>query len=87
MPTYYLAPSFCGAIAQLGERYNGIVEVGSSILPGSTNSLFQVSQLRSQANHFSVGRRAMGYTRELVPQKREVFHGRQPRYRKELSEV
>ena len=37
MPTYYLAPSFCGAIAQLGERYNGIVEVGSSILPGSTN--------------------------------------------------
>ena len=25
-----------GAIAQLGERYNGIVEVGSSILPGST---------------------------------------------------
>ena len=27
-----------GAIAQLGERYNGIVEVGSSILPGSTKS-------------------------------------------------
>ena len=27
-----------GAIAQLGERYNGIVEVGSSILPGSTSS-------------------------------------------------
>ena len=27
-----------GAIAQLGERYNGIVEVGSSILPGSTTS-------------------------------------------------
>ena len=28
-----------GAIAQLGERYNGIVEVGSSILPGSTNKI------------------------------------------------
>ena len=26
-----------GAIAQLGERDNGIVEVGSSILPGSKN--------------------------------------------------
>lgn len=26
----------CGAIAQLGERVNGIHEVGSSILPGST---------------------------------------------------
>src|SRR5262249_8617673 len=30
------APVF-GAIAQLGERYNGIVEVGGSIPPGSTN--------------------------------------------------
>ena len=28
--------SFFGAIAQLGERVNGIHEVGSSILPGST---------------------------------------------------
>ncbi len=27
-----------GAIAQLGERYNGIVEVGGSIPPGSTNN-------------------------------------------------
>ena len=27
-----------GAIAQLGERYNGIVEVGGSIPPGSTRS-------------------------------------------------
>jgi len=26
-----------GVIAQLGERYNGIVEVGGSIPPGSTN--------------------------------------------------
>ncbi len=26
-----------GAIAQLGERYNGIVEVGGSIPPSSTN--------------------------------------------------
>lgn len=25
-----------GAVAQLGERYNGIVEVGGSIPPGST---------------------------------------------------
>lgn len=28
-----------GAVAQLGERYNGIVEVMSSILIGSTNFL------------------------------------------------
>src|SRR5215472_13234349 len=28
----------CGAIAQLGERYNGIVEVTGSIPVGSTNS-------------------------------------------------
>jgi hypothetical protein len=26
-----------GVIAQLGERYDGIVEVGGSIPPGSTN--------------------------------------------------
>ena len=31
----YYSRSF-GAIAQLGERYNGIVEVGGSIPPGST---------------------------------------------------
>ena len=29
----------CGAIAQLGERLNGIQEVGGSIPPGSTNHL------------------------------------------------
>ena len=29
-------PPSRGAIAQLGERYNGIVEVGGSIPPGST---------------------------------------------------
>ena len=28
-----------GAIAQLGERYNGIVEVGGSIPPGSTKKV------------------------------------------------
>jgi hypothetical protein len=28
--------NFLGVIAQLGERYNGIVEVGGSIPPGST---------------------------------------------------
>jgi hypothetical protein len=27
----------CGALAQLGERYNGIVEVTGSIPVGSTN--------------------------------------------------
>ena len=32
-----------GVIAQLGERYNGIVEVGGSIPPGSTTPfLFNV---------------------------------------------
>ena len=30
------AMSYRGAIAQLGERYNGIVEVGGSTPPGST---------------------------------------------------
>ncbi len=30
---------FRGAIAQLGERYNGIVEVTGSIPVGSTNQL------------------------------------------------
>lgn len=30
------APSRLGAIAQLGERYTGSVEVGGSIPPGST---------------------------------------------------
>ena len=34
---FTLAPQGIGAIAQLGERYNGIVEVGGSIPPGSTN--------------------------------------------------
>jgi hypothetical protein len=34
MVAYILKPY--GAIAQLGERYNGIVEVGGSIPPGST---------------------------------------------------
>ena len=34
------APAFApGAIAQLGERYNGIVEVTGSIPVGSTNLL------------------------------------------------
>ena len=32
----YHAALVLGAIAQLGERYNGIVEVGGSIPPGST---------------------------------------------------
>ena len=32
-------PRLNGAIAQLGERVNGIHEVGSSILPGSTTFL------------------------------------------------
>ena len=32
------APSRSGAIAQLGERYTGSVEVGGSIPPSSTSS-------------------------------------------------
>ncbi|GEM_PF-1082228 len=31
--------SFHGAIAQLGERYNGIVEAGGSIPPSSTRTV------------------------------------------------
>tara|TARA_Y100001935_G_scaffold7574_1_gene5690 strand:- start:1323 stop:1442 length:120 start_codon:yes stop_codon:yes gene_type:complete len=30
-----------GAIAQLGERYNGIVEVGGSIPPSSTKNIYE----------------------------------------------
>src|SRR3954447_5963530 len=37
--TYRPAP-FHGAIAQLGERLHGMQEVGGSIPPGSTTSLF-----------------------------------------------
>ena len=33
---YNDCPSHCGAVAHLGERFNGIEEVGSSILPSST---------------------------------------------------
>ena len=34
----YLGGLSCGAIAQLGERYNGIVEVDGSIPSGSTKN-------------------------------------------------
>ena len=42
------APKYRGAVAQLGERYNGIVEVRSSILLGSTifSYLFQYVKAR-----------------------------------------
>ena len=33
---YNSRSSLCGAVAHLGERFNGIEEVGSSILPSST---------------------------------------------------
>jgi hypothetical protein len=39
--------SCCGAIAQLGERVNGIHEVGGSIPPGSTNKIKDLSQRRT----------------------------------------
>jgi hypothetical protein len=42
-----MARSF-GAIAQLGERVNGIHEVGSSILPGSTISQSDSAHTLSQ---------------------------------------
>ena len=42
----------CGAIAQLGERYNGIVEVVGSIPIGSTNLLLAASnRLACAGNH------------------------------------
>jgi hypothetical protein len=37
LPTLATRIGCCGAIAQLGERYNGIVEVTGSIPVGSTN--------------------------------------------------
>ena len=39
-----------GAIAQLGERYNGIVEVGGSIPPSSTKLHDHIA---NRANHIS----------------------------------
>ena len=36
--------TLAGAIAQLGERDNGIVEVGGSIPPGSTSSLLVIDE-------------------------------------------
>ena len=36
-PVVKLVRTDCGAVAQLGERYNGIVEVVGSIPSGSTN--------------------------------------------------
>ena len=39
-----------GAIAQLGERYNGIVEVVGSIPSGSTNSPIPASETRVLQN-------------------------------------
>ncbi len=41
-----------GAIAQMGERLNGIQEVGGSIPPGSTNLQFQ-EIIHSNAAHLS----------------------------------
>jgi hypothetical protein len=35
----------CGAIAQLGERYNGIVEVVGSIPSGSTNNFKDLADI------------------------------------------
>ena len=37
---YNTHSSSCGAVAHLGERFNGIEEVGSSSLPSSTTVLF-----------------------------------------------
>lgn len=48
----------CGVIAQLGERYNGIVEVRSSILLGSTTKQQYsnpVKWIRVYAFHSSIG--------------------------------
>ena len=39
MTLFAITIEFAGAIAQLGERYNGIVEVGGSIPPGSTSEI------------------------------------------------
>ncbi len=39
-PSVSILRASLGAIAQLGERYNGIVEVGGSIPPGSTKVLY-----------------------------------------------
>jgi hypothetical protein len=53
MPLISLNPQ--GVIAQLGERYNGIVEVGGSIPPGSTsqikNPMTQLILLRLECDH------------------------------------
>jgi hypothetical protein len=45
-------PQRRGVIAQLGERFNGIEEVGGSIPPGSTN---QISMLRVACTRLTLG--------------------------------
>ena len=42
-----------GAIAQLGERFNGIEEVVGSIPSGSTNSLLNMNGVRRVADRWS----------------------------------
>ena len=59
-----LADDTCGAIAQLGERYNGIVEVVGSKPSGSTN---QIKGLRNFMRSHSDSGVRMECTRLSVP--------------------
>ena len=44
---YYRCEGVNGAIAQLGERYNGIVEVSGSIPLSSTNLVQETTRLQA----------------------------------------
>jgi hypothetical protein len=46
-----ILPFLCGAVAQLGERLNGIQEVEGSIPFGSTKSLMQIRYLEALEGH------------------------------------
>ena len=55
-----------GAIAQLGERYNGIVEVGGSNPPGSTKPVSHSQEEHSPVSVFSCAIRS-GAPRWVLP--------------------
>ena len=62
-----------GAIAQLGERNTGSVEVGGSIPPGSTNALFQKGFGNVRHTNHLLADVALTSTRNLSRPTRQTF--------------
>ena len=62
-----------GAIAQLGERNTGSVEVGGSIPPGSTNALFHKGFGNVRHTNHLLADVALTSTRNLSRPTRQTF--------------